>query len=124
MELWIQPKWAKTEEAKKEPEEVTKRRKEDNLPQPVPVVAYRLDGTFYHAFASIMDAVRHCGGSPAAISNCIRRGHGRVGSYQFRKAEVVEFRGERLVKKTPIEPYSIRGKETKGGDDGQTVDKG
>ena len=51
MELWIQPKWAKTEEAKKEPEDVTKRRKEDNLPQPVPVVAMT-----HRAKASALDA--------------------------------------------------------------------
>lgn len=71
--------------------------------------AYDLDGNFVGVFKSANAAGRALGVPGENARRCARRGPGhRCGQYQFRWAKVVEFMGEKLVKKTPIEPYERR----------------
>lgn len=71
----------------------------------VPVAAYDLDGNFVSVHVSISEAARKYALSIGNICESMKRQRGRVGQFQFRKANVVEFQGEKLVKKTPIGPY-------------------
>ena len=74
----------------------------------IAVAVYDLAGNFVSAHATLRDAAGKYGISVGNISKCVHGRRGRAGQYQFRKADVVEFRGERLVKKTPIGPYKCR----------------
>ena len=71
----------------------------------VPVAVYDLAGNFVSVHVSVSDAARKYSLSQGNICETMKRQRGRVGQFQFRKANVVEFQGEKLVKKTPIEPY-------------------
>lgn len=73
-----------------------------------PVCAYDLNGNFVRVFKSVNAAARTLGVRAENARRCARRERGRCGQYQFRWAKVVEFQGEKLVKKTPIEPYKRR----------------
>jgi hypothetical protein len=82
-----------------------KTRKRDQVHNSKPVSVYDLDGNFVRVFKSANAAARALGLYGENVRRCARREKGRHGQYQFRWAKVVEFQGEKLVKKTPIEPY-------------------
>lgn len=82
-----------------------------------PVTAYDLQGNFVGVYKSIGIAARELGVCSENIQNCLKGRRGRAGNYQFRKAEVVEFQGQRLVSRKPIEPYKRKSRWSKGRDD-------
>lgn len=82
-----------------------KTRSRDNVHNSKPVCAYDLNGNFIQVFKSVNAAARNLGVRAENARRCARRERGRCGRFQFRFAKVVEFQGEKLVKKTPIEPY-------------------
>lgn len=69
------------------------------------VSVYDLEGKFVMACETIKQAGQVLGLSRSCISMCVTGKTKRAGKYIFRKADVVEFRGMKLVKKSPIEPY-------------------
>lgn len=79
-----------------------------------PVTAYTLSGEFVGVYKSIGIAARELGVCRENIQNCLKGRRGRAGNYQFRKAEVVEFQGQRLVSRKPIAPYKRRTRWSKG----------
>lgn len=137
MELYVEPKWAKKEKERKphplkgkhqwitdDPEKrqrvidglrkgwLSKKGKTGRIsPIRVPVSVYNLDGTFVAVCSHIHEAADRFGGTIGNIHSCMNGHRGRCGQYQFRKAQVVEFQGKKLVKKTPIEPYRRRNRK-------------
>lgn len=81
-------------------------------PLRVPVSVYDLDGNYVTTCLHVHEAAEKYGnGSPGNVHMCISGRRHRVGQYQFRRAKVEEFMGEKLVKKTPIEPYKRRNRK-------------
>lgn len=72
------------------------------------VCAYDLNGNFVRAYTSANAAAKDLGLCVANVYHALRCPAARSGSYQFRYAEIVEFRGEKLVKRTPIGKYVQR----------------
>lgn len=66
---------------------------------------YDLEGNFLSVYTSINKAADAFGQLRENVRSCCNLKRGRAGSYQFRFAEIVEFLGEKMVKKSPIEPY-------------------
>lgn len=73
-----------------------------------PICAYDLDGNFVGVYKSACEAARALGQHKRNVRRSAYSEGGRCGQYQFRWAKLVEFQGELLVKKTPIEPYKRR----------------
>lgn len=72
----------------------------------IPVSVYDLDGKYITTCLCVSEAAEKYGNGYAGnVHGCINGLRDRVGQYQFRRAKVVEFMGEKLVKKSPIEPY-------------------
>lgn len=71
----------------------------------IPTCVYDLGGNFLGAYLSEAKAAEAFGQIRENVSSCVRGERKRVGNYQFRRAKVEVFRGEMLVKRTPIEPY-------------------
>ena len=133
MELYLDPVWVKPKKERKphplkgkhqwptdDPEKRARimnglrkgwysKNKRHKSPLRVPVSVYDLDGNYVTTCLHVKEAAEKYGnGSPGNVHNCISGRQGRIGQYQFRRANVVEFQGEKLVKKTPIEPYKRR----------------
>lgn len=136
MELYVEPKWAVRPKERKphplkgkhqwttnDPEKREKVyaalmrgcHKSKNKGKPshrrIPVSVYDLDGNYITTCPSVIAAADKFGVSSGDISSCTNGRRDRVGQYQFRRAKVVEFMGEKLVKKTPIEPYKRRNRK-------------
>ena len=134
MELYVEPKWAvRPKERKPHPLKGTHRWTTDDpekraklleglrkgqraskkgvnagriSPKRIPVSVYDLDGNYVTTCQSITEAAEKYGnGYFRNVHSCISGKRGRCGQYRFRRANVVEFMGEKLVKKSPIEPY-------------------
>ena len=135
MELYVEPKWAvRPKERKPHPLKGTHKWTTDDpgkrarilealrkgaaiggrksttkgrpSPKRIPVSVYDLDGNYVTTCQSIRDAAeKYVNGNMSRVAKCIHGINSRAGQYQFRRANVVEFMGEKLVKKSPIEPY-------------------
>lgn len=80
----------------------------------VAVCAYGLDGVFVRVFSSIGEAATTLCLPRENVRACVANKRKRSGQYQFRKADVVEFNGCKLVKKSPIVPYKRDGRKRNG----------
>lgn len=72
----------------------------------IKVTVYDLSGNYIETCESIRQAATKYGVEATKICACIKGKYKRTGSYQFRKAVVTDFFGQKLVKKTPISPYT------------------
>ncbi len=79
----------------------------------IPVSAYDLQGVFVGVYGSMGLAAKLLGVERTNILGCVNGKRGRVGNYQFRKAEVVEFQGQKLVSRKPIAPYKRKSRYSK-----------
>lgn len=79
----------------------------------IPCAVYDLEGNFLSAHVSEGRAADAYGQIRRNVVECVQGKRGRCGSYQFRAAKVEVFRGEKLVKKSPIEPYKRRSRWSK-----------
>lgn len=70
-----------------------------------PVSVYDLDGNYLRSFVSISAAARHYGVDVRNVHKCCNGKCCSLKSMQFRYADVMEWKGEKMVRKTPIEPY-------------------
>ena len=87
---------------------ITHSGKRSSSPRPtlrVPVSVYDLNGHYLMSCQSMIEAAALYGVSYDNLSSCVHGRRKSAGGYMFRKAVVEEFRGVKLVKKTPIEPY-------------------
>ena len=135
MELYIEPSWAKKDTKFKKGhapwnkyrkgwttnDPVKKRKARRNLAKGrkhnrdtrdrtayngIPTSVYNLDGEYLGTYLSATIAAEKYGQIARNVRYCVSGKRKRCGSYMFRKAKIVVFQGEKLVKKENIEPYS------------------
>mgnify|MGYP002621326795 FL=1 len=139
MELYIEPSWAKKDtKFKKGHATWNKGRKDWTTTDPVkrrkmrrdlakgrkhvwdkrahiayngiPTSVYNLAGEYLGTFLSATIAAEKFGQTARNVRHCVSDKRKRCGEYMFRKAKIETFRGEKLVKKENIEPYSRKSK--------------
>lgn len=77
------------------------------------ISAYTLSGTYIKTYRSSGDAAKELGCDASKIRRCIAIKRKSTGGYMFRKAEIIEFKGEKFVSKKSIEPYERKKTYTK-----------
>ena len=141
MELYLEPQWAKKDTRFKKghatwnkgrkgyttdnPEKrrvidgnlergrkiVWKTRPRDVVWNSIPVSVYDLDGHYLSSHKSVNAAAQTYGVQPRNARYCLTGSRDRAGMYMFRKANIITFKGETLVKKENIEPYKRRNRK-------------
>lgn len=141
MELYIEPKWAKKDTkfkkghaawnkglrgfSTKDPQKIEatlrnlkrgrenlwKTRARDEVWNSIPVSVYDLNGHYLSSHKSASSAARHYCVQERNVRSCISGNRDRAGQYQFRKAKLIIFQGETLVKKDNIDPYKRRNRK-------------
>lgn len=71
----------------------------------IPTSVYNLSGEYLGSFSSATIAAKKFGECARNVRSCVEGKRKRCGKYMFRKASVVIFNGELMVKKENIEPY-------------------
>lgn len=71
----------------------------------IPISVYDLEGNYIKCFPSARFAAKELNLNERSIRNCRLGKRKSLHGYMFREAEIIEFRGEKLVSKQSIEPY-------------------
>lgn len=73
----------------------------------IPVCAYDLEGNYIKCYSSASAAAKDLQLKESSIKNCRSGKRGKLYEYMFRKAEIIEFNGKKLISKKPIAPYKV-----------------